>query len=126
MRLAMLPICVFLAACVSGTTGSQSQIRYLGVETKRLDDELVNFIVRVQNPRTAIDVGNYALCAAAQYTKIRGYGYARHVRTNLHEEAGIWVGDAVYTLSPTVPVGLETIDADITLADCKARGIATV
>lgn len=118
-----------VASVIAGCMTPQAeapQITYLGVETKKLDEELVNFIVRVQNPRTALDVGNYALCAAAQYTKIRGFGFARHVRTNLQEEAGIWVGDAVYTLSPTVPVGLETIDADITLADCKARGIATV
>ncbi len=104
----------------------QEEMRYLGAGIVILDDDLVNFFVRVENPRTALDIGNYAICAAAQYTHNRGYGFARHVRTNFTQEGGIWTGDAIYTVSPDVPIGVETIEAAVTLTDCKARGIATV
>ena len=62
----------------------------------------------------------------AQYALIRGYGFARHVRTNVNEEGGIWTGDAVYTISPALPRGLRTIDAEVTVADCASRDIPTV
>jgi hypothetical protein len=68
----------------------------------------------------------YADCAAAQYALIRGYGFARHVRTNLGEEGGNSTADAVYTISPGLPRGFATIDAEVVVADCAARGIPTV
>ena len=74
----------------------------------------------------AEDVDQYAECAAAQYTLIRGYGFARHVRTNVVEEGGIWRGDAVYTISPALPRGLKTIDAEVVAAHCAENGIPMV
>ena len=71
-------------------------------------------------------VAAYATCAAAQYTLIRGYGFARHVRTNVTNSGGIWRADAVYLISPALPEGLRTIDAEVTVADCKDQGIPTV
>ena len=71
-------------------------------------------------------MSDYAECAAAQYTLIRGYGFARHVRTNVTEEGGIWRADAVYTISPSLPKGLKTIDAEVTAFQCAERGIPTV
>lgn len=99
---------------------------YLGIETRLLDGDLVNFHVALRRVQAEKDVESYAECAAAQYALIRGYGFARHVRTNVYEEGGIWRADAVYTISPALPEGLRTIDAEVTVASCQDRGIPTV
>lgn len=105
---------------------SASLFEFLGVETRLLDDDLVNFHVEMRGARVRDDVAGYAECAAAQYTLIRGYGFARHVRTNVQEEAGLWRADAVYTVSPALPRGVQTIDAEVVVADCAELGIPTV
>ena len=99
---------------------------YLGVETSLLDGDLVQFHVSLTGPETPDPVDAYAECAAAQYTLIRGYGFARHLRTNVQEEAGVWTADAVYTISPSLPRGLRTLDAEVVVADCAENGIPTV
>jgi hypothetical protein len=99
---------------------------YLGIETLLLDDDLVNFRVAMKGARDNEDVAAYARCAAAQYALIRGYGFARHLRTNVSQTGGIWRGDAVYTISPALPRGLKTIDAEVTVRDCGEQGIPTV
>ena len=99
---------------------------YLGVETRLLDEDLVNLIVAVEGAAARQAVQDYALCAASRYALIRGYGFARHVRTSLSEEGSLWRADAVYTISPSLPRGARTIDAEVTVADCAARGIPTV
>lgn len=99
---------------------------YKGVETSLLDGDLVQFNVAMTNAQSAEDVDDYAACAAAQYTLIRGYGFARHVRTNVAQEGGLWRGDAVYTISPSLPRGIKTIDAEVVAANCAERGIPTV
>ena len=71
-------------------------------------------------------VERYAECAAARYALIRGYGFARHVRTNVSEEAGIWRADAVYTISPALPRGIGLIDAEVVAENCVREGIPTV
>lgn len=99
---------------------------YLSVETRLLDDDLVNFHVSMSGARTKADVADYAKCAAAQYALIRGFGFARHVRTNVAESDGIWSGDAVYTVSAALPQGLLTLDAEVVVDNCKDDGIPTV
>jgi hypothetical protein len=99
---------------------------YGGIETLLLDGELVNFRVQMTGARGNQDVADYAACAAAQYALIRGFGFARHVRTNVDNQGGTWRGDAVYTVSAALPEGLRTIDAEVTVRDCGARGIPTV
>ncbi|OIQ81893.1 hypothetical protein GALL_363400 [mine drainage metagenome] len=99
---------------------------YLGIKTVLLEGDLVDFVVSMKGARSKADVGAYAACAAAQYALIRGYGFARHVRTNVAEEGGIWRGDAVYTISSALPDGLLTIDAEVTVRDCGAQGIPTI
>ncbi|MCP3969649.1 MAG: hypothetical protein GY717_04910 [Rhodobacteraceae bacterium] len=99
---------------------------YKGIETRLLDGELVSFLVEMSGARDNADVSAYAECAAAQYTLIRGYGFARHVRTNVNEEAGLWRADAVYTISPALPRGSRTIDAEVTVSNCIETGIPTV
>lgn len=99
---------------------------YLGVETRLIDGDLVSFIVQMSGTQDGKQVTQYAECAAAQYALIRGYGFARHVRTNVVEEGGLWRADAVYTISEALPQGLNTIDADVTAAICAETGIPTV
>lgn len=86
----------------------------------------MSFQVKMKGARDNSDVDAYAECAAAQYTLIRGYGFARHLRTNVAEEGGTWVGDAVYTISPALPRGLKTIDAEVTVSACDENKIPTV
>ncbi|MDZ4395184.1 hypothetical protein [Cypionkella sp.] len=99
---------------------------YNGIETILLDGDLVNFRVAMTGARDDKDVAAYAACAAAQYALIRGFGFARHVRTNVAIKGGVWRGDAVYTISASLPRGVKTIDAEVTVRDCGAQGIPTV
>ncbi len=120
-----------LAACEM-TLGAQAEKapgftpEYLGIETMLLDGDLVNFHVVMKGARTKADVADYAKCAAAEYTLIRGYGFARHVRTNVDEKDGLWRGDAVYTVSDALPEGKLTLDAEVVVANCRDDGIPTV
>nr|WP_163851224.1 hypothetical protein [Pseudooceanicola aestuarii] len=99
---------------------------YQGIETRLLAGDLVNFHVRMIGARGNLDVSDYAECAAAQYTLIRGYGFARHLRTNVVEQGGLWQADAVYTISAALPDGPKTIDAEVVAAACAENGIPTV
>ena len=99
---------------------------YGTVETRLLDDDLVQFIVTVEDPRSPADLTAFADCAAAQYALVRGYNFARHLRTNLREKGSMWVADAVYTISPALPQGLRTLDAEVIVAACQENGIPTV
>ena len=119
---------MLLAACASdaGPAGQAFDPTYRGVETRLLDGDLVQFSVAMNGARTAADVEAYAECAAAQYALIRGYGFARHLRTTLSEKGGAWSADAVYTISPSLPRGLATIDAEVTVDSCAENGIPTV
>ncbi len=106
--------------------GLQTGPTHLGVETALLDGDLVRFRVAMRGARGPEDVEGYAACAAARYALIRGFGFARHVRTIVDERAGVWRGDAVYTVSPHLPRGTRLIDAEVTVADCALNGIPTV
>ncbi len=110
----------------AGDGSGTAALTYLGIETILLDGDLVNFRVAVRGARGTDDVDAYARCAAAQYSLIRGFGFARHVRTNVAQSGGTWRGDAVYTISAALPDGTRTIDAEVTVRDCGARGIPTV
>lgn len=99
---------------------------YLGIDTILLDNDLVDFRVAMKGARDGNDVVAYSRCAAAQYALIRGFGFARHVRTNVSQDGDTWRGDAVYTISAALPQGLRTIDAEVTVRDCGAQGIPTV
>lgn len=105
---------------------AENPVVYFGVETRLLDGDLVSFLVQMSSAATPENLEDYARCAAAQYALIRGYGFARHVRTLVDERGGIWSADAVYTISPDLPQGLRTIDAEVTVAACGRDGIPTV
>lgn len=117
-----------LVACapVPGDERAAFAPTYKGIETILLDGDLVNFRVAMTGARGDGDVDAYARCAAAQYALIRGFGFARHVRTTVAKTGEIWRGDAVYTISAALPRGLKTIDAEVTVRDCGAQGIPTV
>ena len=118
-----------LSGCASGpaaTTEEDFSPAYRGIETILLDDEMVNFRVSMSGARDNADVDAYARCAAAQYALIRGFGFARHVRTNVDRSNEIWRGDAVYVISAALPEGLRTLDAEVVVRDCGAQGIPTV
>jgi len=117
-----------LAGCETDGPVSKDEFTpvYNGIETLLLDKDLVNIRVAMAGARGNGDVADYARCAAAQYALIRGYGFARHVRTNVSMKGGIWRADAVYTISPALPDGLRTIDAEVTVQNCGAERIPTV
>lgn len=122
------PVVLMLTGCAPVADPVEVEFApvYQGIETRRLDDDLVSFLVRMTGARSNEDVAEYGKCAAAQYTLIRGFGFARHVRTNVQEEGGIWAGDAVYTISAALPDGLQTIDAEVVVSECLEKGIPTV
>lgn len=132
----IFPPAILLATAVSGcaapetggAAGAEGRFApdYRGIETHLLDGDLVDFRVEMAGARDASDVHRYAECAAAKYTLIRGYGFARHVRTEVDEEGGIWRGDAVYTISPSLPDGIAKLDAEVVAADCAENGIPMV
>ena len=121
-----------LSACAQGAgqEAEPAKVEYkptfLGVQTILMDGDLVDFRVQMKGARNRDDVSDYARCAAAQYALIRGYGFARHLRTNIAESGGTWRGDAVYTISASLPLGLRNIDAEVTVRDCAAQEIPTV
>ena len=119
---------LLLAACDAGAGDQVTRFQpdYRGVQTSLLEGDLVQFDVTMAGARGKTDLDDYAECAAAQYALIRGFGFARHLRTNINEEGGVWTADAVYTISPSLPRGLRTIDAEVVVANCAENGIPTV
>ena len=116
-----------LAACAPPVPMAEDFIPdYLGVETTALDTDLVQVNVSMTKAQSEKDIRNYAECAVVRYALDRGFGFARHLRTNIEEEGGVWSADAVYTISPSLPRGLATIDAEVVVADCAENGIPTV
>ena len=101
-------------------------MEYINVDTRLMKPELVNMVVTMRNPNTPTDVLAYVECAAAQYTLIRGFGFAGRVQVNVSEDKGIWAGNAIYTLSNAHPGGRHTIDAEVTVEDCTAHNIPMV
>ena len=122
--LALIPL---VAACSETAPTAERLIPdYLGVETALLADDLVNFRVSMTNAVSDADVANYAECAAAGYTLIRGFGFAQHVRTVVSQDKDIWLGDAFYTVSNALPPGVKKLDAEVVAASCSEKGIPTV
>ncbi len=121
-----------LVGCGLSTAGhvrdidTTRKIQYFGVQTKLLANDLVQFHVTLTGTERSDPVRDYAECAAAQYTLIRGFGFARHIRTNVGETAGRWCADAVYTVSDAIPQGLRTLDAEVVADNCVRNGIPMV
>jgi hypothetical protein len=105
---------------------SRASFDYLGAQTRLLDDDIVQFSVKMNGATKIADVAEYAECVAAQYTLIRGYGFARHVRTTVSENDGHWLGDAFYIVSDALPNGRRQIDAEVVVAACNENEVPTV
>ena len=99
-----------LAACQTTAPTTQEPVRYWGVQTRLLDNDLVQFHVTLSGTQSAEQVVRYAECAAAQYTLIRGFGFARHVRTRIGRQADRLSADAVYTISRSLEAALKDLD----------------
>ena len=126
MKAAAIIALAALTACTgAGVSQSAARPSYDGVQTQLLDGDLVGFQVALRGADSPQAVTRYAECAAAQYTLIRGYSFARHVRTTLDKQGSTWRADAVYTISPDIPAGATKIDAEVTVADCGRSGIPT-
>lgn len=117
-----------LGACAPAAEVSEGrgQPVYKGVQIILLDDDLVSFTVAMRGAKGRDEVEAYGRCAAAQYALDRGYGFARQVRTIVRRNGQSWVGDAVYLISPALPQGLRTIDAEVLATECAELGIPTV
>lgn len=112
------------AGCAAQPPASSGP-QYDGYTSLIIDDGLINFLVTMRGVEAREQITDYAECIAAGYALERGNGFARHVRTNVSKEAGIWRADAVYTISPTLPQGLRTIDAEVAVQNCAADAIPT-
>ncbi len=118
-----------LSGCAQGTgpaTPAPFAPDYQGAKTLSLGGDLIDIHATMTGARDRADVARYTDCVAAGHARAIGYGFARHVRTNVAIEGGIWVADAVYTMSPTLPQGLRTLDAEVTVQNCVTQGIPTV
>ena len=118
---------VALAACAPAAPVAEDFIPdYLGAVPIVLADDLVLIEATMTNAQNSENLREYTECAVAAYALSKGYGFARHLRTNLNEEGGVWSADAVYTISPALPAGVSTIDASVTVEACAEAGIPTV
>ena len=116
-----------LAACQNTAPVTQEPVRYYGVQTRLLDNDLVQFHVTLSGTQSTEQVARYTECAAAQYTLIRGFGFARHVRTTrIGQQADRLSADAVYTISRSLPQGKKTIDAEVVTDACARDNIPMV
>jgi hypothetical protein len=117
-----------LTAC--GGTGDRpaaSRAAYRGVTVTPLDAALFGFRAQMQGRGAGEDaVTAYARCGAAGYALSHGLSFVRHVRTKVDQKGGVWTADAVYTISPGLPGGIASIDAEVAAADCAEQGIPTV
>ena len=108
-----------LTGCGSPQTASAFRV----VDTLRIDEGLVNVLVETSGPLAEEQLDAYAGCVAAKYALERGFGFARHIRTNRSETGGTWRADAVYSITPTLPKGSRTMDAEVTVQNCTELGI---
>lgn len=118
-----------LAACAPQTTAREEEPfapEYQRIVTRLLEDDLVAFDLTMTGARDAEDLRRYGDCAVAQYALIRGYGYARHLRTTTQHSGDVWQGNAIYTISPERPPGLEIIVATERVLTCAEEDIPTV
>ena len=99
---------------------------YQGARLEAIGADLVAVQVALAGAALDTDLHAYADCAAAQHALDEGYGFARNIRRKVDQEGSIWRGDAVYTLSKSLPRGETTIDAEVVVSGCLEAGVPTV
>lgn len=117
---------VATAACAPTEPVAEGPVTYEGGMATLLADDLLQVMVEMGGPVTRDDLRVYADCAAADAAVFKGLSFARHVRTTVYEEAGLARADAVYTVSATLPAGVQTIDAATQAQTCRELGIPRV
>lgn len=129
VSVACVCVALLLSACTAQDVARDDILfepEYQGIETRLLDDDLVAFDLAMTGARDAFDLRRYGDCAVAQYALIRGYGYARHLRTSTDQSGELWTADAIYTISKERPLGLEIIVAEDEVIACGEEEIPTV
>lgn len=100
--------------------------RYLGAEVRFLAQDLAQVRASMTKARSPSDVSAYADCALSRFMIAQGYNYARLLRGNFAQEGGVSSTDAVYSVSPDLPQGINVINAQARAADCAQKRIPTV
>lgn len=114
------------AAGAAGCAAAPAPERIYGrTDIVVIDDDVVGILAEMRGAADRATTEDYARCVAAGYVLDRGYAFARHLRTTVVEEAGVWRADALYSVAPGLPAGLRRIDAEVTVEDCRARGVPT-
>lgn len=98
---------------------------YQATDPVGMGGDLYGFLATVKGGGGRVAAEDYATCVAAAYALEKQAGFARKVRVAVKEEGGVWSADAVYSISPALPAGIRTIDAEVAVADCVERGIPT-
>ena len=101
-------------------------IEFLGAEALLMGPDLVAIRAGLRGDVDGEIVSRYVECAVAGYAVEEGYGFARHIRTNVAKEAGVWRADAVYSITSALPRGLQTIDAEVVAQNCATEEIPMV
>jgi hypothetical protein len=127
MARALAAAALLLGACVSEAQpeGDPAKRSYGRTEVLVIDEDVVGVYAEMAGAADRAESADFARCVVSGYTLSKGYAFARHIRTNVTEEGGIWRADALYSVTPGVPEGLTRIDAEVTAADCALRGIPT-
>ncbi|MEM9968661.1 MAG: hypothetical protein AAF755_11235 [Pseudomonadota bacterium] len=119
-------VCLLNGCASSVPVASDLIPEYRGVAVNVIGPGLFQVVVEMTNARDGADVSDYAACAAAQFALDQGFGFARHIKSEIFQDNDVWRGDAIYTLSQTLPEGLKTLDAEVLAADCVDRGIVAI
>lgn len=121
--------CAGLSACQTAAPdkGKVQAARpvYLSANVTLMGGDLVQVKVVMKGAGAPEDLQDFARCTAAGFALKGGAGFVRQVRTIADKEGGIWRADAVYSVTSALPAGMQTIDADVTVQDCRDRGIPT-
>lgn len=65
----------------------------------------------------------YATCTLAAWSSRTDTPYARHIRTMSDKRRGVVAVNSIFVMSETLPLGLQVMEREQTLQDCKANGI---
>lgn len=114
-----------LLAALSACASAPADKVYGGADPVGMGDDLYGFLITMKGAKDAAEVEGYVTCVVSGYALKQNAGFARKVRVEVTEEGGVWSADAVYSISPALPRGIMTIDAEVMAADCAERGIPT-